>query len=853
MPVFIKAATAFAKKVLKKLAKEWAKQKARDVAEEFGIVKGVMITLLAFVIAIPLFMFGMFGNLMCTVLKCEDNTGKVEDVISISMLKEISSRMENMRMEANSDANIPGENYGRYKIKLFSNDGEDSKDTDPKEQLEENAENKTSFPTADHNVWVTGAKDNVNEGLLNRLAAVGQHYNKKVNIYSGWRSYQEQKELYDGFNAGKPGYNLAANPMFDTHVMGLAVDVDGWLKTDVPSSALAQFGLAKEIDGEPWHIWKKGMYYIPREQRMYVDYDGYKVPQGLIDSMLNGTPAPANVGSTGSSSGGDSEAYIHLLALGQADELEISFYNKEDLDHEEEKGTNLGKTWTLAKEIKKEIKAGTYKDSELVKRSKEENWTTRQYMKLARWEIQKCFLVGDAGFWEGLIGGPKPCSEIKRMTGEDIVPEKLQGVVAKTKESNEQTEVVYKDVQEILYMYKDISLFKNKEEFKPVMKEILENLYDRQAAPSVLSNGVLSAPNFITPLEQGTYEIEQRYGTKLENNELSKGIIFTVPRTTPIYASISGKVEAVYDESGIKTVLISHPTYGFVEYKGLNEVLVTKGNNVQQGQLIGAVGPTIPLEFRTCMQASIDLPLPTCTNSTDPESGEVKLVVTSGIDEEKSKDRETKYQTWKTNPTSVLMPGFNPLTSLGQLSKKYESGGDPGICVHNPGDAGGLSCGSYQIANDVGTMDNFLGYLKTNYPKYYTQLASVPRTLSAFGPAWRSVYNSDPTGFYNAQHDFIGATHYIPEVNKLKKTWGFDPNTRSRAVMDMIWSYSVQHRNNTQVAFSASVGSNWANMSDREIVTAMYDYRINRWTSCCGKRFVNEKNDALALLTSLGL
>ncbi|NGY88814.1 hypothetical protein F6Y05_38180 [Bacillus megaterium] len=142
------------------------------------------------------------------------------------------------------------------------------------------------------------------------------------------------------------------------------------------------------------------------------------------------------------------------------------------------KKTNLGKTWTLAKAMKKLIKNHSYSDSEINKRANDDKWSNMNYMKLARWEIQKCFLIGDEskdGLFEKIFGGPKPCAQIKKLSGMEIVPEKLQGVVAKTKDSS----IVYKDPQDILYAYSDISLYKKKKEFKPVMKEILEFLFER--------------------------------------------------------------------------------------------------------------------------------------------------------------------------------------------------------------------------------------------------------------------------------------------------------------------------------------------------------------------------------------
>lgn len=830
MSAFLKIAGDFLMKQLKKLAKKYA----QDKASESGILKVILISLLCIVIAIPILLFSLFGSLMCTIVECEDDTNKQEDVISIGMLKDVSSRMENLRMEVNNEASNKGENYGTFKARLFEND-EKQEPLDTQEKVVEQIESNKDVPTADHNVWVTGDKQGLNAGFLNRLAAIAQANGKKVSVTSGHRSIEEQKRLYEGYIKGLPGFNKAAKPGKSRHNYGLAADVSGWLQ-QMPESSMLMYGLHKPVSGENWHV-------EPRETKG-------KTPEQLAGVKVDGTGATITGGAEG---GNISEAYVHLLALQQSDETEMIFLDKETLDAEEKEGTNMGKTWKLAKALRAEIKKGTYKDSNIVKRAKSEEWGTRQYVKLARWEIHKCFLLGNEskdGFWENILGGPKPCDDIKRLTGEEIVPGKLQGMVSKVTKKGGQTTVVYQDVQEILYKYGEISLYKEPKTFKPIMKEIIEILFERFAAPSTLDDGGIPIPNFIVPLQTGTYTVETRYGQDI-NGQVSKGIFLKTSHSIPVYSSISGKVVGLYkDETGGYSVIVENSSYGFVENKGLKDVVVKKGTSIQQGQLIGATFKDKLLEFRTCNDVATNVPKPTCKSTTDPENGDAKLSFISGIDSKTSAKSETDYPKLKAqslNGKTILMPGFSNMSTLGQLSKKYESSGDPGKCVHNAGDAGGLSCGSYQIAKAVGTLGEYMKYLQKNFPSFYKVLAPVPQNLKSFGPVWRSTYNSDKNGFYQSQHDFIGSTHYVPVTNEIKSKYGFDVNTRSRSVQEMFWSYSVQHRNNTVSAFGKVIGKSHQNLSDKEIITRMYDYRIVRW-SCCTTRFVNEKRDALAML-----
>ena len=79
-----------------------------------------------------------------------------------------------------------------------------------------------------------------------------------VTLNSGFRSYGEQKLLFDGFQKGLPNFNQAARPGFSNHQNGSAFDLpvaggDGnptyeWLKRHATS-----FGFVRTVTGEPWH------------------------------------------------------------------------------------------------------------------------------------------------------------------------------------------------------------------------------------------------------------------------------------------------------------------------------------------------------------------------------------------------------------------------------------------------------------------------------------------------------------------------------------------------------------------------------------------------------------------------
>ncbi|MBZ4415675.1 LysM peptidoglycan-binding domain-containing protein [Myxococcus sp. RHSTA-1-4] len=225
---------------------------------------------------------------------------------------------------------------------------------------------------------------------------------------------------------------------------------------------------------------------------------------------------------------------------------------------------------------------------------------------------------------------------------------------------------------------------------------------------------------------------------------------------------------------------------------------------------------------------------------------------------------ETKPTTTKptTTPPSDTK-GTTASHDLGTLSRKYEAQG-PGTVSTGAGDAGGVSYGSYQFASKTGSAQEFVNGLKNTYPEYYKALAGKKPGSAEFSAAWKDLAKKDPEGFFKAQHDAIKRTHYDPAVADIKKTTGLDVTTRSKALQDVAWSTSVQHRNNSDDIFKAAMkGKDPSKMSDEEIIKAVYAERGRRNSSgelvhftrnsrkvqeSVANRFQNEQKDALAML-----
>ncbi|MDT7688082.1 MAG: zinc D-Ala-D-Ala carboxypeptidase [Acidobacteriota bacterium] len=98
-----------------------------------------------------------------------------------------------------------------------------------------------------------------------RLVGEAAKENLQIGIESAFRTFAKQKQLFDGFRAKKPGFNLAAAPGRSNHQHGQAFDLntrgfDGnpvydWLKRNG-----ARLGFVRTVNKEHWH-WE----YLPVE------------------------------------------------------------------------------------------------------------------------------------------------------------------------------------------------------------------------------------------------------------------------------------------------------------------------------------------------------------------------------------------------------------------------------------------------------------------------------------------------------------------------------------------------------------------------------------------------------------
>jgi hypothetical protein len=164
---------------------------------------------------------------------------------------------------------------------------------------------------------------------------------------------------------------------------------------------------------------------------------------------------------------------------------------------------------------------------------------------------------------------------------------------------------------------------------------------------------------------------------------------------------------------------------------------------------------------------------------------------------------------------------------LGQTSARYEtSNAGPGTISTGKGDLGGMSYGTYQLSSNMGTLKEFL-----EHSGYNQSFKGMTPKSTAFNEHWKDLAKNDPA-FAKAQHDFGHDVLFQPQLNKLERA-GFDLSQRGKAVHDMVWSTSIQYRNNTTPHFERAFPdkSKIAAMTDQEIITRIQDDKLSHHQS----------------------
>ncbi len=175
------------------------------------------------------------------------------------------------------------------------------------------------------------------------------------------------------------------------------------------------------------------------------------------------------------------------------------------------------------------------------------------------------------------------------------------------------------------------------------------------------------------------------------------------------------------------------------------------------------------------------------------------------------------------NKPANFQTGRIDLTSqtLGKLSEKYESRG-PATVSTGKGDHGGVSYGSWQLATNMGSPQQFLD---NEGSKYKAEFGNAEAGSKEFSKIWKGIAAREPEAFQSAQHAFIKRRDYDQMASNVKDAVGLDINTRSSVLQDVVWSTAVQHGGASNVLLKALKGQDISKLDDAAIIKLIYAER----------------------------
>lgn len=207
---------------------------------------------------------------------------------------------------------------------------------------------------------------------------------------------------------------------------------------------------------------------------------------------------------------------------------------------------------------------------------------------------------------------------------------------------------------------------------------------------------------------------------------------------------------------------------------------------------------------------------------------------------------------------------------IGDLSKEYESNGDIGAISTGEGDYGGKSYGMYQLASNVGSVDDFIAWgLNSDYSWIAEELDKYEIGSYDFDNAWTYFANNDYENFYNMQHSYAIHKYYDVSVELLREHL-FNIENHSETMKDVIFSRAIQYGTgnivemfeDALVIMGEKLNLELDNLSyvderrfDYDLITSIYDVCMTtEWNNSVlrdslNHRFREEKAKAIQMLS----
>jgi murein DD-endopeptidase MepM/ murein hydrolase activator NlpD len=154
--------------------------------------------------------------------------------------------------------------------------------------------------------------------------------------------------------------------------------------------------------------------------------------------------------------------------------------------------------------------------------------------------------------------------------------------------------------------YKNLEGFDNSNLIKKLTKEVdilskqmvvQSKSLDEIVALAKEKEDMLASIPAILPIEKSDFYVASGYKMRmhpiLKINKFHKGMDFTAPTGTPVYASGNGKIHRAQRSSTFGKVIYIKHGYGYTTiYAHLSKMKVKRGQEVKRGDLIGFVGNT---------------------------------------------------------------------------------------------------------------------------------------------------------------------------------------------------------------------------------------------------------------------
>lgn len=229
-----------------------------------------------------------------------------------------------------------------------------------------------------------------------------------------------------------------------------------------------------------------------------------------------------------------------------------------------------------------------------------------------------------------------------------------------------------------------------------------------------------------------------------------------------------------------------------------NSMVVSKNGNIiydknlNYRKIIGVTRTNVNLRNKPNKSARTNVTIP------DKTLVEVEDIV-HGLYKISYYDKQNKFHSgFVPSYLDIIQDDINN-SQLGYISAREESNGDPGALGLNPNDKGGASFGVWQLSSKMGSVDEFLSFIKNKNEEIYSQLSEAKKQDNNkfednFISKWKEIAKNNYDVFYELQRLFIKHNHFDAFIKSAKKNnlninYLLDYNSTS----NMIWSTCVQH------------------------------------------------------------